>query len=137
MADNIVTIVGNVTRDPELRFSQAGLAIVSLGVAHNQRRMVNGKWEDGDVSFFDVTIFGQTAENVADSITKGTRVVVFGRLTQDTWEDKDTGDKRSKVKIIAEEVAPSLRFATAQLTKVTKSGDSPSYTPTDGSDEPF
>jgi single-strand DNA-binding protein len=108
--DNNVSVVGNVTRDPELRFTQGGMAVASFGVAWNRRK------QDGEeeVSFFDVTCFRQLAENVAESITKGTRVVVTGTLNQSNWETQD-GDRRSKVEILADEVAPSLRWASAEV----------------------
>jgi len=114
--DNTVTIVGNVTRDPELRFTQGGAPVATFGLAWNQRtqnRQTNEVEEQ--VSFFDVTCWRQLAENVAESITKGTRVVVYGRLQQRSWETG--GEKRSKVEIVADDVAPSLKFATAELRK--------------------
>ena len=108
--DNTITVVGNVTRDPELRFTQGGMAVANFGVAWNKRK------QDGEeeVSFFDVTCFRSLAENVAESITKGTRVVVAGTLSQRSWENQD-GEKRSKVEIVADEVAPSLRWASADI----------------------
>jgi single-strand DNA-binding protein len=110
--DNTITVVGNVTRDPELRFTPAGAAVANFGVAWNNKR------PDGEeqVSFFDVTCWRQLAENVAESLTKGMRVVVYGRLDQRTWQTQD-GEKRSKVEIIADEIAPSLRWATAEITR--------------------
>lgn len=110
--DNTITVVGNVTRDPELRFTPAGAAVANFGVAWNLKR------QDGEdqVSFFDVTCWRQLAENVAESLTKGTRVVVYGRLEQRSWQTQD-GEKRSKVEIIADEVAPSLKWATAEITR--------------------
>jgi len=115
--DNTVTIVGNMTRDPELRFTASGIAVADFGVAWNT------KDKDGNesVSFFDVTCWRDLAEHVAESLGKGLRVVVYGRLDQDTWENDD-GDKRSKVKIIADEVAPSLRWATANVERTPRSG---------------
>ena len=109
---NHVEIVGNVTRDPELRFAQSGVAIASFGLAYNR------KYKDGDdkVSFFDITCFRQLAENVSQSITKGMRVVVSGQLDQRSWETDD-GQRRSKIEIIADEVSPSLRWASAQVAK--------------------
>jgi len=108
--DNNVSVSGNVTRDPELRFTQGGMAVASFGLAWNKRK------QDGEdeVSFFDVTCFRSLAENVAESITKGTRVIVAGTLSQRSWETQD-GDKRSKVEIVADEVAPSLRWASADI----------------------
>ena len=114
---NTVNIVGNVTRDPELRFTPSGQAVANFGVAVNRRWQNRQTQEWGEaVSFFDVTCWGQLAENVAESVQKGTRVVVDGRLDQRSWETEQ-GDKRSKVEIVADEVAPSLRWATAQITK--------------------
>ena len=110
--DNTVTVVGNVTRDPELRFAQSGTAIAQFGLAWNRRR---GDQED-EVSFFDVTCFRQLAENVAESLKKGARVVVYGTLQQRSWETAQ-GDRRSKVEILADDVAPSLTWATAVVTK--------------------
>jgi len=110
--NNNVSLVGNVTRDPELRYTQSGMSIAKFGVAWNRRK------QDGEeeVSFFDVTCFRSLAENVAESISKGTRVLVQGTLKQDSWEAQD-GQRRSKVEIIADEVAPSLTWATAQVTR--------------------
>jgi single-strand DNA-binding protein len=113
---NTVTIVGNVTRDPELRFTNSGMAVASFGVAINngKRNQQTGQWEDGEPSFFDVSCFAQLADNVAESVQKGTRVVVTGRLNQRSWQTEG-GDKRSKVEVVADEVAPSLRWATAAV----------------------
>jgi single-strand DNA-binding protein len=114
---NTVTLVGNATRDPELRFTNTGQAIASFGLAVNRRwqnRQTN-EWEEA-VSFFDITCWAQLAENVAESVQKGARVVVTGRLDQRSWET-DNGEKRSKVEVVADEVAPSLRWATASVTK--------------------
>ena len=126
--DNTVTIVGNVTRDPELRFTQGGAAVASFGVAWNMKN------RDGEesVSFFDVTCWRSLAENVAESVTKGTRVVIYGRLNHRTWETQD-GEKRSKVDIIADEVAPSLRWASAEITRNEFRGESGGATPSGGS----
>jgi single-strand DNA-binding protein len=112
---NEVTVTGNLTRDPELRFTASGLAVANFTVAANRRwRNDNtNDWEE-KVSFFDVTCWKQLAENVAESLTKGTRVVVAGRLEQRSWET-DTGDKRSKVELVASAVGPSLEFATAEV----------------------
>ena len=115
--DNTVTVVGNITRDPELRFTPGGAPVASFGLAWN-RRDQNGE----DVtSFFDVTCWRDLAENVAESLSKGARVVVYGRLDQRSWENQE-GERRSKVEIIADEVAPSLRWATAEVTKNSRDG---------------
>lgn len=115
--DNTVTIVGNVTREPELRFTNTGQALATFGVAWNRKwqNRQTGQQEE-QVSFFDVTCWGQLGENVAESIQKGSRVIVYGRLDQRSWETQD-GEKRSKVEITADEVAPSLKWATAAITK--------------------
>jgi len=115
MADNTVTVIGNITRDPELRFTNAGQAIATIGLAVNRRFQRNGQWEE-NTSFFNVTCWGQLGENVSASLGKGTRVIVTGRLEQRSWETQD-GDKRSVVEIVADEVAPSLRWATVEVTK--------------------
>lgn len=110
-----VTVAGNITRDPELRFIASGAAVATFGVAVSSRRKdASGNWVDGDTSFFDVTCWRDLAENVAESLTKGVRVVVVGRLQQRTWETKD-GDKRSKVEVVADEVGVSLRWATVEI----------------------
>jgi len=116
MNGNSVTLVGNVTRDPELRFTPTGQATASFGLA------VNRVWNDRQtnerkevVSFFDIVCWREMAENVAESLQKGSRVVVTGRLEQRSWETN--GDKRSKVEVVADEVGPSLRWATAQIAK--------------------
>ena len=116
-ADNTVTLVGNITRDPELRFTPSGQAVATFGLAVNRRwqnRQTN-EWEE-QTSFFDVKCWAQMAENVAESVSRGSRVVVSGRLEQRSWET-DQGDKRSKVEVVADEVAPSLRWATAQVSR--------------------
>ena len=116
--DNTVTIVGNMTRDAELRYTASGVAVTEFGVAWNS------KDRDGNesVSFFDVTCWRELAEHVAESLGKGNRVIVYGRLDQNTWETKD-GDKRSKVRVMAEDVGPSLRWAIANVERTPRSGD--------------
>lgn len=121
--DNFVTVIGNCTRDPEMRFTNGGKPIASFGVAHSTRkRNDDGSWEDGETSFFDVTCWDQLAENVGDSIQKGTRVIVTGRLRQNTW-DTPEGEKRSKIEIVADEVGPSLKWATTEVSKNEKGGN--------------
>ena len=122
MADNTITLVGNVTRDPELRFTPSGQAKVTLGIAVNRRwqnRQTN-EWEE-QTSFLNVVCWREMAENVAESIGKGTRVVVTGRLEQRSWETEQ-GEKRSVVEIVADEIAPSLRWATATVNKNDRRG---------------
>lgn len=112
-----VTLVGNTARDPELRFTPSGQAVANFGLAVNRRWKEQGsdEWSES-VSFFDVTCWRELAENVAESIVKGSRVFVTGRLEQQSWESP-TGEKRNKVIVVADEVGPSLRWATAQIVK--------------------
>lgn len=114
---NNVTIVGNLTRDPELRFTPSGQATTTFGVAVN-RRWQNRQTQDWEeqTSYFDVVCWAQMAENVAQSLGRGARVVVSGRLDQRSWENQE-GERRSKIEITADEVAPSLRWATVTVTK--------------------
>ena len=116
MSGNNVTIVGNITRDPELRFTPSGQANARLGVAVNRKWQDrnSGEWQEA-TSFFDVICWRELAENVSESLKKGTRVIVTGRLEQRSWEQD--GNKRSVVEINADEVAPSLRWATAKVEK--------------------
>jgi single-strand DNA-binding protein len=117
MADNTITVVGNVTRDPELKFLNSGQAALRLSIAVNRRwqNRQTQEWEER-VSYFEVVGYGAMAENAANSLQKGARVVINGRLEQRSWETEN-GDKRSIVEINADEIAPSLRFATAVVTK--------------------
>jgi single-strand DNA-binding protein len=108
--DNTVAFVGNLGFDPELRYIPNGSALATLRVSVPQ-----GK--DKDPAWIDVTCWGDLAEHVVESCSKGSRVSVQGRITEDTWQDKQTGDKRSKVKVIADDVALSLRFATGTQTR--------------------
>jgi single-strand DNA-binding protein len=115
--DNTVVLVGNCTADPELRFTPSGQAIATFSIAVNRRwqNRQTGAQEE-QVSFFEVKCWQQLAENVAETITKGSRVLVSGRLEQSSWQTKE-GDKRYKIEVVADEVAPSLRYATAQVVR--------------------
>lgn len=117
MADANVTMVGNCTRDPELRYTASGMQVASMGLAVNYRRQnrQSGEWTE-ETSFVDVTCFGQMAENVAETCTKGSRVLVTGRLSVRTYEKRDGGTGVA-VEVIADEIGPSLRWATAQIMK--------------------
>ena len=116
---NTLTVVGNLTREPEVSVISSGSIVTKFSVAVNRRKFNQETNEfDDSVSFFDVICWNSLADNVAESLTKGDRVVVFGRLEQQTWENKE-GNIRSKVVIIADEVGPSLRWSTAELTKNT------------------
>jgi single-strand DNA-binding protein len=112
-----VTIVGNLTRDPELRFTPSGAPVTTFGVAVNRRwqNRDNQQWEES-TSFFNVTCWRDLAQNVSESLEKGSRVLVSGRLDQRSWETQD-GEKRSVVEIVADEVGPSLRWATAEVNR--------------------
>jgi single-strand DNA-binding protein len=113
--DNTVTLVGNITRDPELRFTPSGQANATFGLAVNRvwtNRQTNEREER--VSFFNVVAWRELADNCAESLSKGMRVIVTGRLEQRSWET-DQGEKRSVVEIVADEIGPSLRWATAKV----------------------
>lgn len=116
--DNEVMLEGNVTRQPELRFTASGAGVCEFGMAVNRRwqNRQTQAWEEA-TSFFDISAWGQLGENIAESVGRGDRVTVIGRLEQQTWEDKKTGDKRSKIIIVADTVAPSLRYATASVVR--------------------
>ena len=122
MADNSVTLVGNVTRDPELRYTAGGAAKVAFGLAVNRRwqNRQTQEWEE-QVSFFNVVAWREMAENVAESIAKGSRIVVTGRLEQRSWETEN-GEKRTVVEVNADDIGPSLRWATAQITRNERRG---------------
>jgi single-strand DNA-binding protein len=147
MADNTVTLIGNITRDPELRYTQGGQATASFGLAVNRRYQQNNEWVE-KTSFFNVVAWSQLAENAAASLTKGSRVMVTGRLEQREYQTQ-TGEKRNVVEVIADELGPSLRWATAQIEKTSRgSGDAsgpmggaaPSQSRSDttyGDEEPF
>jgi single-strand DNA-binding protein len=115
-------IVGNLTDDPELRYTPNGAAVVKFRVAVNRRyKDQAGEWKDGETSYFTVNAWRQLAENVAESLTRGANVIVVGRLQQRSWETQE-GDKRTVVEIEADEVGPSLRWATAKVEKQGRSG---------------
>jgi single-strand DNA-binding protein len=122
MAMGQVTIVGNLTDDPELRYTPNGAAVAKFRVAVNRRyKDQSGEWKDGDTSYFTVNAWRSLAENVAESLTRGANVIVVGRLQQRSWETQD-GDKRTVIEIEADEVGPSLRWATAKVEKQSRSG---------------
>lgn len=130
MADNTITVVGNVTRDPELKFLNSGQAALRMSVAVSRRwqNRQTQEWEE-KTSFFDVSAYGPMAENSASSLAKGSRVVVTGRMEQRSWET-ESGEKRNAFEIVADEIAPSLRWATAVVTR-TPRGEGGSSTPAD------
>ena len=121
-SDNFVQIIGNVTRDPELRFTTGGTAVCSFGIAYTPRkRNANGEWEDGDTSYFNCSAWRDLGENIAASISKGMRVVVTGSVRARDWEDRD-GNKRTSIEIDVDDCAPSLRWAQAQVERTSRSG---------------
>jgi single-strand DNA-binding protein len=118
-ADNHTTIVGNLVDDPELRFTSSGIAVANMRVAVTQRIQQDGEWRDGDTSFLKVNVWRGQAEHLADSLSKGDRVMVTGRLRQRTWETPE-GEKRSVTEIEADEVGASLKFATAKVERASE-----------------
>jgi single-strand DNA-binding protein len=121
-ADNHSTIVGNLVEDPELRFTSSGIAVANMRVAVTQRIQQDGQWRDGDTSFFKVNVWRGQAEHLADSLGKGDRVMVTGRLRQRSWETPE-GDKRSVTEIEADEVGASLKWATAKVERTNQRGN--------------
>jgi single-strand DNA-binding protein len=119
---NATTLSGNLTRDPEIRYTRDGQANAVFGMAVNRRWQPRGsdEWEEA-TSFFDVICWRDLAENVALSLVKGSRVIVTGRLEQHSWETEN-GERRSRVEITADEVGPSLRFATAEISRTERRG---------------
>ncbi len=123
LGDITVTVVGNLTNDPELRFTANGAAVASFTVASNSRYMdrTTNEWKDADPVFMRCSVWRQYAEHVAESLTKGTRVIVTGRLKQRSYETRE-GEKRNVMELEVEDVGPALRNATAKVTRVAKSG---------------
>lgn len=141
MPDSSTIVVGNVTRDPELRYTASGRAVASFGIAVNRRwqNKQTNEWEE-QVSFFNVVAWANLGENVAQSITKGARVIVYGRLEQRSWETDD-GEKRSVVEIVADEIGPSMRWATCEITRnerdsVGRQASDSEYVPPGGGKDP-
>ncbi len=114
MPETFVSLVGNLTDDPEVRFTPQGTTVASFRLAVTPRVKDGEGWKDGDTSFFRVNAWRDLAEHVTDSLSKGDRALVVGRLKARSWEDKDTGERRSAVEVEAEEVGPSLKWATAK-----------------------
>jgi single-strand DNA-binding protein len=117
-SENSVTLVGNLTRDPELRYTPSGAGVASFGLAVNRRYQVNGEWQE-QVSFFNIVAWTELGENAAASLSKGMRVIVTGRLEQRSYETKD-GEKRSVTEVRADELGPSLRWAQAQVERISR-----------------
>lgn len=121
--DTTITVVGNLTADPELRFIPSGAAVANFTVASTPRIYDRqaGDWKDGDALFLRCSIWREAAENVAESLTRGSRVIVTGRLKQRSYETRE-GEKRTVVEVEVDEIGPSLRYATAKVNKVSRSG---------------
>jgi single-strand DNA-binding protein len=121
--DTVITVVGNLTDDPELRFTSSGAAVANFTVASTPRFFDKNTndWKDGDALFLRCSIWRQAAENVAETLTKGARVIVQGRLKQRSYETRE-GEKRTVYELDVDEVGPSLKYATAKVAKVTRGG---------------
>jgi single-strand DNA-binding protein len=119
--ETTITVVGNLTADPELRFTQSGAAVASFTVASTPRTFdkASGEWKDCEALFLRCNVWRQVAENVAESLTRGSRVLVSGRLRQRSFETKE-GEKRTVIELEVDEIGPSLRYATAKVNKVSR-----------------
>ena len=121
--ETVITVIGNLTADPELRFTPAGAAVANFTVASTPRNFdrQSNEWKDGDALFMRCNIWREAAENVAESLTRGSRVIVSGRLKQRSFETRE-GEKRTVVELEVDEIGPSLRYATAKVNKANRSG---------------
>ena len=120
--ENSITVIGNLTRDPELRYTTGGTAVASFSVAHTpRRRNAAGEWEDGDTSFFNCSAWRELGEHVAASLVKGNRVIVVGTMQQRDWEDKE-GNKRTSYELQVDAVGPELKWANITYEKASRSG---------------
>src|SRR6188508_399901 len=121
--DTTITVIGNLTDDPELRFTPSGAAVAKFRVASTPRFMdrQTNEWKDGEPLFLSCTVWRQAAENVAESLQRGTRVIVSGRLKQRSYETRE-GEKRTVVELEVDEIGPSLKYATAKVNKASRSG---------------
>ena len=137
--ETIITVVGNLTADPELRYTQNGLPVANFTIASTPRnfdRQAN-EWKDGEALFLSCSVWRQAAENVAESLQKGMRVVVQGRLKQRSYETRE-GERRTVVELDVEEVGPSLKYATAKVARVQRSGGGGGYgSQGGGGDDPW
>jgi single-strand DNA-binding protein len=134
--ETTITVVGNLTGDPELRYTGDGTALVRLGLASTPRVLdrQSGQWRDGDPLFLTCTAWRDMAEHIAESLSKGTRVVMVGRLRLSRWET-DEGEKRQAYQLDVEEIGPSLRFAQAKVTKMTRTRPGDGFVPADAPDD--
>jgi single-strand DNA-binding protein len=122
--ETVITVVGNLTADPELRYTQNGLAVANFTIASTPRNFdrATNDWKDGDALFLRASVWREFAEHVAGSLTKGSRVIATGRLKQRSYETKE-GEKRTSMELEVDEIGPSLRYATAQVTRAASSRD--------------
>jgi single-strand DNA-binding protein len=120
--ETVITVVGNLTSDPELRYTQNGLAVANFTIASTPRSFdrASNDWKDGDALFLRASVWREFAEHVAGSLTKGSRVIATGRLKQRSYETKE-GEKRTSIELEVDEIGPSLRYATAQVTRTSSS----------------
>jgi single-strand DNA-binding protein len=121
--ETVITVIGNLTADPELRYTQSGLAVANFTIASTPKVFdkQSNEWKDGDALFLRASVWREYAEQVAGSLTKGLRVVAVGRLKQRSYETKE-GEKRTSIELEIDEIGPSLRYATAQVTKASSRG---------------
>ena len=128
--DTVITVVGNLTADPELRFTPSGAAVANFTVASTPRTFDKNtnEWKDGEALFLNCSVWRQAAENVAESLVRGSRVIVSGRLKARSYETRE-GEKRTVFEIDVDEIGPSLRYATAKVTKTSRSGGGGGYGP--------
>ena len=121
--ETIITVVGNLTSDPELRYTQSGLAVANFTIASTPRNFdrATNDWKDGEALFLRASCWREFAEHVAGSLTKGSRVIATGRLKQRSYETKE-GEKRTSIELEVDEIGPSLRYATAQVTRAASTG---------------
>ena len=120
-----ITVIGNLTADPELRFTPSGAAVANFTVASTPRTFdrQSNEWKDAETLFMRCSVWREAAEHIAESLQRGARVIVTGRLVSRSWDDKDTGQKRTTMEMQVDEVGPSLRYATAKVTKSQRSGN--------------
>src|SRR3954467_9776273 len=126
--ETVITVVGNLTADPELRFTPSGAAVTNFTVASTPRTFdrQSGEWKDGEALFLRCNIWRQAAENVAETLTRGARVIVQGRLKQRSFETRE-GEKRTVIELEVDEIGPSLRYATANVTKASRGSGGGGY----------
>ncbi|MFJ2535878.1 single-stranded DNA-binding protein [Microbacterium maritypicum] len=126
--ETVITVVGNLTADPELRYTQNGLPVANFTIASTPRSLKDGEWKDGDALFLRASVWREFAEHVAGSMAKGMRVIAQGRLRQRSYQDRD-GNQRTAIELEVDEIGPSLRYATAQVTRSARTdGQAPAAT---------